>query len=435
MTNEVEASAVALQILCKCIHSGNIDIIENNQLTEEYFVGYEEEYNFVVDHYREYGNTPDAFTFITKFSDIDMLDVSESDRYLVDKIQEEYLFYKSIPVLYKIRDLLQTDANAAAEYMVHAVKDLQPKYKIGGIDIISQARQRYEEFVERKTNQKEWFFTTGLPELDDLIHGIQRREELFVIFARTNQGKSWILEKICSHIWEIGFNVGYISPEMGPSSIGYRFDTLYKNIDNKGLMWGNNTVEEEQYKEYIDELVKKKNKFIVSTPNDFDRRITVTKLKNWIRQNNLDIIAIDVITYLSDERAKRNDNKTTSLTNISEDLMSLSMEVGIPVLTVVQANRGGVTDKGSEELPELENIRDSDGISYNASKVISLKQKDNNLIIQVKKQRNGYVGGKIAYIWNPNVGEFIPAELNNDEPIRRREKKEHKKQESNEDVF
>ena len=435
MTNEVEASAVALQILCKCIHSGNIDIIENNQLTEEYFVGYEEEYNFVVDHYREYGNTPDAFTFITKFSDIDMLDVSESDRYLVDKIQEEYLFYKSIPVLYKIRDLLQTDANAAAEYMVHAVKDLQPKYKIGGIDIISQARQRYEEFVERKTNQKEWFFTTGLPELDDLIHGIQRREELFVIFARTNQGKSWILEKICSHIWEIGFNVGYISPEMGPSSIGYRFDTLYKNIDNKGLMWGNNTVEEEQYKEYIDELVKKKNKFIVSTPNDFDRRITVTKLKNWIRQNNLDIIAIDGITYLSDERAKRNDNKTTSLTNISEDLMSLSMEVGIPVLTVVQANRGGVTDKGSEELPELENIRDSDGISYNASKVISLKQKDNNLIIQVKKQRNGYVGGKIAYIWNPNVGEFIPAELNNDEPIRRREKKEHKKQESNEDVF
>ena len=290
MTNEVEASAVALQILCKCIHSGNIDIIENNQLTEEYFVGYEEEYNFVVDHYREYGNTPDAFTFITKFSDIDMLDVSESDRYLVDKIQEEYLFYKSIPVLYKIRDLLQTDANAAAEYMVHAVKDLQPKYKIGGIDIISQARQRYEEFVERKTNQKEWFFTTGLPELDDLIHGIQRREELFVIFARTNQGKSWILEKICSHIWEIGFNVGYISPEMGPSSIGYRFDTLYKNIDNKGLMWGNNTVEEEQYKEYIDELVKKKNKFIVSTPNDFDRRITVTKLKNWIRQNNLDKI-------------------------------------------------------------------------------------------------------------------------------------------------
>ena len=162
--------------------------------------------------------------------------------------------------------------------------------------------------------------------------------------------------------------------------------------------------------------------------------ITITKLKNWIKQNNLDIIAIDGITYLSDERGKRNDNKTTSLTNIAEDLMSLSMEMRVPILTVVQANRGGVTDRNSEDLPELENIRDSDGISYNASKIISLKQKDNNLIIQVKKQRNGGVGSKIAYIWNPNVGEFIATALNDNEPIRRREKKE-RKQESQEDVF
>jgi len=201
-------------------------------------------------------------------------------------------------------------------------------------------------------------------------------------------------------------------------------------------VWGNNTVSDEEYKSYIDELSTKENKFIVATPNDFDRRITVTKLKNWIKQNDLHIIAIDGITYLTDERGRRGDNKTTSLTNISEDLMSLSMEIGIPILTVVQANRGGVTEKGSDELPELENIRDSDGISFNASKVISLKQKDDTLIIQVKKQRNGLVGGKVAYIWNANVGEFIPTNLNNDEPIRRRERKPQAgEKKENEDVF
>ena len=426
---------VALQILCKCLQTGSIDIIENNQLTEEYFTGYENEYKFIVDHYKEYGNTPDKATFLSSFPDIDLVEVTESDRYLVDTIREEELFYKSVPIVEKIASLLQTDANAAVEYMLHSIKELQPTYKLGGIDIISQAKERYEEFIERREHQKEWFFTTGLPELDDLIHGIQRKEELFVIFARTNQGKSFILEKICSHIWEIGFNVGYISPEMGPSSIGYRFDTLYKNFDNKGLMWGNDTVQTDEYKAYIEELTTKENKFIVATPNDFDRRITITKLKNWIKQNDLHLIAIDGITYLSDERGKRNDNKTTSLTNISEDLMSLSMEMGVPVLTVVQSNRGGATDKNSEDLPELENIRDSDGISFNASKVISLKQKDNNLIIQVKKQRNGGVGGKVAYVWNANVGEFIPTTLNNDEPIRRRERKESQKKESKEDVF
>ena len=424
---------VALQILCKCLQSGNIDLIENNQLTKDYFIEYENEYDFIINHYKEYGNTPDRATFLSKFKDIEIVQVTESDRYLVDTIREEYLYQKAVPIMHRMSELLQTDANAAAEYMLHSIKELQPTYKIGGIDIISQAKQRYEEFIERKEHQQEWFFTTGLPELDDLIHGIQRKEELFVIFARTNQGKSWILEKICSHIWEIGFNVGYISPEMGASSIGYRFDTLYRNFNNKGLMWGNNSIENEEYKEYIEELLTKENKFMVATPNDFDRRITITKLKNWIKQNNLDILAIDGITYLTDERGKRNDNKTTSLTNISEDLMSLSMEMGIPVLAVVQANRGGVKDNSNEDLPELENIRDSDGISYNASKVISLKQKDNTLILQVKKQRNGGVGGKIAYVWNPNVGEFISTNLNNDEPIKRREKK--RQQTSNEDVF
>ena len=195
---------------------------------------------------------------------------------------------------------------------------------------------------------------------------------------------------------------------MGASSIGYRFDTLHSHIDNKGLMWGNDDVDSELYKKYIDELRERKNKFIVATPNDFDRRITITKLRNWIKQYGLQAVAIDGITYLSDERGKRNDNKTTSLTNISEDLMSLSMEVGVPVLAVVQANRGGVVDSDTEDLPELESIRDSDGISFNASKVISLRQsKDGDLLMQIKKQRNGLVGKKLAYKWNANIGEFV----------------------------
>ena len=87
--------------------------------------------------------------------------------------------------------------------------------------------------------------------------------------------------------------------------------------------------------------------------------------------------------------------------------MSLSMELHIPILVVVQANRSGVVSKESDDLPELESIRDSDGIAHNASKVLSLKQKDNVLEIGIKKQRFGKVGGKLRYTWNIDTGEFI----------------------------
>lgn len=399
---------ISLQIISKVLSTKDISIIENNLLSEEYFPDYAEEYKFIMSHLKEYGQVPDKATFLSKFPDVELVDVAESDRYLVDAIREEYLYYKSVPVVQRVAELLKSDANLAAEYMIQAMKDLQPNYRLGGIDIIEDAKLRYDQFIERKERQDEWFFTCGFEELDELIHGIQREEELFVIFARTNQGKSWVLEKMCVHVWQIGYNVGYISPEMGASSIGYRFDTLYNNFSNSGLMWGKDEIEQEEYLKYIEELQRKQNKFIVATPNDFDRKITITKLKNWIRQFNLDMIAIDGITYLTDERYRRGDNKTTTLTNISEDLMSLSMEMKVPILIVVQANRGAVPQDDSDGTPELENIRDSDGISHNASKVISIRQtKDGVLKMEVKKQRFGAVGGKLNYQWDINTGSFV----------------------------
>lgn len=431
---------VSLQIISKILATKNLAILEENLLTVDYFVGYEDEYNFIVSHNEEYGGVPDKSTFLAKFPEIELVEVTESDRYLVDTIREEYLYYKSVPVVQKIAELLKTDANAAAEYMIGALKDLQPQYKIGGTDIIAQADDRYKQFLERKENNQSWFFSTGFEELDDLVHGIQRGEELFVLFARTNQGKSWVLEKICTHVWQIGFNVGYVSPEMGASSIGYRFDTLYKNFSNKGLMWGNKEIENESYKGYLDGLKENKNKFIVATPNDFSKKITVTKLKNWIQQYKLDLIAIDGITYLTDERFRRGDSKTITLTNISEDLMELSMECGVPVLVVVQANRSGVAQDDNDGTPELESIRDSDGIAMNASKVLSIRQtKEGILKIEVKKQRFGAVGGKLNYKWNIDTGDFtfVPS-YDDAEPAERTERKvrEVRKQfKDKEDVF
>ena len=257
---------VALQILSKIISTSDNSIIEDNILTEEYFVGYEKEYNFIQDHLKQYGNVPDKATFLAQFPDIELVEVTESDRYLVDTVREEYLYYKSVPVIQKAAELLKTDSNAASEYLVNAMKELQPSYHLGGIDIAAEAKTRYEEFLDRKQNQDKWFFTCGFPELDDLIHGIKRKEEFFVIFARTNQGKSWILEKICTHVWQTGYNVGYISPEMSASSIGYRFDTLHSHFSNSGLTWGKDDIDEAEYKDYIDEISKANNKFVVSTP-------------------------------------------------------------------------------------------------------------------------------------------------------------------------
>lgn len=432
---------IQLQVISKLLNTQDYSFVEDNLLTVEHFVGYEEEFKFIADHYTRYGNVPDKVTFLTKFPTVELVDVTESDRYLLETLREEYLFYKSVPIVQKVADLLQTDANVAAEYMISQMRNIEPTYTITAKDIVSSANDRYDKYIERKDKQDEWFFTTGFEELDDIIHGIQREEEFFVIVARTNQGKSWILEKIVSHVWQLGFNVGYVSPEMSADSIGYRFDTLTSKFSNKGLMWGKSDVQDAEYKTYIDGLKSNKNKFVVATPQDFDRQITITRLKSFIKQYKLDLIAIDGITYITDERGKRGDNKTTSLTNISEDLMGLSMELGVPVLVVVQANRSGAMGKEIDDgTPELESIRDSDGIAHNASKVIAIRQKNNGVLeIGIKKQRFGMVGGKLNYQWDIDKGDFtfIPS-YDDAQPRAKTEKKVRavkKKYEDAEDVF
>ena len=418
---------VSLQILNKIISTKDISIIIDNNLTIDYFLEYEDEYSFIKEHFDNYKNVPDTETFINKFPDFELLEVNESDRYLVDAIREEYLYSKSVPVIKKAAELLKSDSNEASRYLQSELVNLTPNYTTPYVDII-HSNSRVEMFEDKSNNKDKWFIPTGFEELDDIIYGWQCGEEFVVIFARTGIGKSWVLVKTVQHAWEIGKNVGYVSPEMSADKIGYRFDTLNNHFSNMALVRGDKSkVSIDEYRQYNEKLAEHNNRILVSTPMDFNKQVTVGKLRTFVQANNLDMLAIDGITYMTDERYKRGDNKTTSLTNISEDLMALSCELKIPILVVVQSNRGG-TEK---DTPDLEDIRDSDGIAHNATKVISLNQKEEALVMKIKKNRDGKIGDKLTYLWDIDLGEFtwMPGDCDSATIERKEQKREEVKQE------
>ena len=418
---------VSLQILNRVISTKDISIITDNNLTIDYFLEYEDEYSFIKEHFDNYKNVPDTETFINRFPDFELLEVNESDRYLVDAISEEYLYSKSVPVIKKAAELLKSDSNEASRYLQSELVNLTPNYITPYVDII-HSNSRVEMFEDKSNNKDKWFIPTGFEELDDIIYGWQCGEEFVVIFARTGIGKSWVLVKTVQHAWEIGKNVGYISPEMSADKIGYRFDTLNNHFSNMALVRGDKSkVSIDEYKQYNEKLAEHNNRILVSTPMDFNKQVTVGKLRTFVQANNLDMLAIDGITYMTDERYKRGDNKTTSLTNISEDLMALSCELKIPILVVVQSNRGG-TEK---DTPDLEDIRDSDGIAHNATKVISLNQKEEALVMKIKKNRDGQVGDKLTYLWDIDLGEFtwMPGDCDSATIERKEQKREEVKKE------
>lgn len=390
-----------VQILSKVLNTKNISLITEHNLTEDYFSNYLDEYNFILQHSATYGNVPDIETFLNKFPNFDIVNVFETDDYLLSTLREEYQYTKTVPVVNKVAELLQTNAYSAVEYLQSVLPQLLPCDEVVGKNIIKEATERYEEYIERTKSVNTLLLSTGFKELDEIVGGFNKGEEFVVLLARTGEGKTWILLKMLEYCWKSKLRVGLIEPEMSYNKIGYRFDTLNGNLSNTALLRGKDNIE---YKSYIDKLKKSKTPFFVATPRDFNRSVTVSKLKSFCQQNKLDILGIDGISYLKDERASKNDNKTTTLTNISEDLMDLSIDLGIPIIAVVQSNRTGA---GTNEGPDLESIRDSDGIAYNASMVISIKQKEPGVELSVKKNRNGSREGKVIYAWDIDKGKFI----------------------------
>lgn len=408
---------IELQVLNKIIKKGDWSIIADNYLAPELFNSYKKEFNFIVDFHKQFDKVPDIETMLDNFPEFKAMNVTEQDEYLIHKLRETSTYPKVAEILQKTADKALSNSFEAVEYLNAEMSKLSVDYNIKTVDIMNDVEARKKAYLEEDLGKT--FIPTGFEELDQMVGGWHRGEELVVLFARTGNGKSFTLVKTLTYAWEKGYNVGFVTPEMSANRVGYRVDSAYKGFSNTNLIRGE---AEEGYIDYLDNL-KSENGFYVSEPSDFGEKITVGRIRQWAKQSNLDMVAIDGIDYMADERGRKGDNNSTRLKNISADLMTLSRELGIPILIVVQANREA--SKGNE-MPELSHIRDSDGISYNCSKAISLRSEvteEGSTIMEMKitKNRDGATGDELQYAWSPDRAQFTY--MANNENIEENERK------------
>ena len=422
---------VDIQIISKVLNTSNIEIIVHNGLNSDYFPNYSEEFKFLLNHYKQFNKVPDKETFLSNFPDFNIIQVQEADAYLLDKISEEYLYNKSVPVLKRVEELIQNDSRKAIEYLQQELPFLTSKLRLQAKDIVKDSDERIAELEKRKDGK--YFITTGFKELDNALMGWQRGEDLVTVMGRTNQGKSWCLLKFLEEAWKNNYRVGLYSGEMSTTQVGFRFDTIYNNFSNTVLTKGSQDIE--KYKEYIADL-KQKNSFFVITPEDMGGSCTITKLEAFIQKYKLDILGVDQYSLMDDENFKPGQPLRMKYDNISKGLFLLSCKYKIPVLAAVQANRASVTkDKKSKaEGPKLEHISEADAIAHNSSRVIAMRQDDGKLEFEIVKNRIGGRNGKYLYRWLIDTGkfEYVPTLDNNDIEQVEQIKKQFK---DKEDVF
>lgn len=390
------------QLINKILSEKSIDILTEHGITKDYFSTYIAEIDYIYNHLQTYGNIPDKATFAQSFTDFDFQKVGEADEYLVDTLREQYVYSQSVPIINELANRMKTNSFDGVRYLQAQMEKLNTlvAQKKPPMDLVSQAESRYKKWEEKQVSKDSYYIPTGFQELDNFIGGWNKEGELAVILMRTSQGKSWVLQYFLTHAWKIGKRVGMYEPEMSSLVTGYRFDTLYGNISNSGLNHGTDV---SGYKDYLEKIKGKENPFYLIPSTE---HIDVNDLKKFIRENKIEIMGIDGISYMKDCRGGRYDNVSTTLTHIAEDLMSLSIELGVPILTVVQSNRGDNRGKVVDKFPDLLNVRDSDGIAFNSTLVLSGYHKDGMMNLKLAKSRGSEDNKEISYYWDIDKGKF-----------------------------
>lgn len=400
---------IQLQVLNYILSSGDSSFITVNNLSSKHFSEYQNEFLFIKSHIDRYGNAPDMATFVAAFPEFEVLAVSESPSYLLDELFKDYRTRNMAETFTKVRKLLLEGKTDEAARVYSAGADaLSQDVAITAVDLFRDTT-RYDDYVDRTQNLDKYYISTGFRELDKAIGGIDMQEELGVIMARTNLGKSWISLKMATSAAASGLKVGLYSGEMTERKVGYRMDTLLGHIQNGSLMHGNIGIQNE-YLKYIKELpTKYSGSLNVLTPAMAGGHVGVGTLKAFIEKYDLDILFIDQLSLLDDDRKGK--TLPDRMSDIIIDLKKLQVLKKMPIIAVSQQNR----TKNEDNSIDTTQIAGSDDVGKYATWVIGISRdkKDETILnLEVVKARDGGVGSKLTYCVDLGKGVFtyIPQE-------------------------
>lgn len=389
------------QFINYLLSSKDSSLITTNNLTDDFFSDYKDEFNYIRNHLQQYGKIPDVATFLSIFPSFDVFEVTESPKYLLDALYEDRNKRYLVKSFNLIRDAINNnDIDKALRIQKETNDKLVQAKHLESVDIF-QDTSRYNTFIDKMTDFNRYYVSTGFPELDEVIGGWDRKEEYATIIARPGVGKSFVLLKTALAAAEKGLKVGLYSGEMTPNKVGYRLDSLISHISNTKLNHGNSEVQID-YQKFINNIRNNiPGTITILTPAMVGGPVGVGVLRAFIEKEKLDMLCVDQHSLLSDDRGARNIIERAA--NISTDLKLLQTLTGIPIITVSQQNR----EKVEEGAVDTRNVSQSDKIGQDSTIVIALEKKESVLTLNLIKTRDGGEGKHLRYLINLDKGSFI----------------------------
>jgi len=401
--------SIELQIISKILTSDD-EVLVNDlcSFDESYYAVFQPQISFILNHRDKYGNIPDVFTFQAEFPTCRLVQVDESPEYLFNEIKRNKRLILLRQTFNKLRDLGSGDVDDAWEYLSNQCDESTKLLDSSPMDIIKQAKERSDKIIEYSKQAR---IPTGFDEIDKLMYGgLSTIEELLLLVARTNTGKSWVCTRMMEAAQRAGFPVAYYSPEMQSAYLATRFDTWRGHYQNSNLYRGQYN---DLYVQYIKDLPNSSTSAFIIEDKDMPSGVSVRHLEPFIKKHGIKLLIIDGISYMEDDERSKSDYDKYQ--HICRALFKLSKKYGCAVVVSVQANRETKESKDEKGVPfpNIYNIEGSDHPARIATQVFSLRQIFDKHVLDIRLEKTRMANNEnpvLSYSWDVNTGnmQYLP---------------------------
>jgi len=174
------------------------------------------------------------------------------------------------------------------------------------------------------------------PVFNSLTQGGMGKGDLVLVFGNPGGGKSWAVIDMGAYAAAMGFNVLHYSLELAEGYVGKRYDAVFTGIPVDTL---------DQHRAKVEETISKvKGKVVIKEYPP--KRASFDTIQAHIQQLEMqhdfkpDLIIIDYLDYVKSQGRGRGGERKDEIDDVYVGAKALARELGIPIISPSQANRG-----------------------------------------------------------------------------------------------
>ena len=303
------------------------------------------------------------------------------------------------------------DALDNAEKLVYAIAEQTSEKSLEKID--EAAALALKNIQDKQTgNVPKNTIYIDFPKFDQMTHGL-KPGEMVLIAARPSVGKTAFALNIAANVAiNHGKKVAIFSLEMPADLLAKRILCYISQVESNKMDTRGGLTQTE-YKKlyngyrallasdiYIDD-------YSMNGPSD-----VLSKCRRLKREKGLDLVIIDYLQLMTASKNGRSaESRQVEVSDMSRKMKIYAKELDCPIILLSQMSRG--VEQRPDHTPLLSDLRESGSIEQDADIVMFLNNPhkynpalpENEVILDVKKNRNGSIG-EIKLDWNAPTTSF-----------------------------